>query len=78
MVALETLQDFAGQSVKLNQCLIQLFDLCKKLPECCNSSVIGGMDLMREREGRGPHPVEVFRVHLLEAFSNGCMISLFL
>ena len=78
MVALEMLQDFAGQSVKLNQCLIQLFDMCKKLPECCNSSVVSGMDLMCETEGGGPHPVEVFDVHLLEAFSDGCVIAFFL
>lgn len=78
MVALEMLQDFAGQSVKLNQCLIQLFDMCKKLPECCNSPAVSGIDLTREREGGGPHPVEVFRVHLLEVFSDGCVVALFL
>ena len=67
-----------GQSVKLNQCFIQLFDLCKKLPECCNSPGVSGMDLMRETEGGGAYLVEVFRVHLLEAFSDGYVVTLFL
>ena len=40
MVALETLQDFAGQSVKLNQCPIQLFDLRKNYQNAATAQLL--------------------------------------
>ena len=76
MMALEPPQYFAGQSVELYQCVVwplhqreEILEYCHHHPGVC------GVDLVLGTERGRPDLKEPLRIHLLQAFPDGRVVS---